>query len=287
MNVPYIEIPLHITGFWYSIVDDDPLYSGSLGAGINLRPGIKARYHSEFNIICSEDRLIYDTYRDAFRISGFKEAGLYLDGLNLLGLGFGLSAGYALAGLMLSNLVNGYGRTWFDVGRYVHIAEVKNRTGYGDVIALLTGGLEYRVAPGAPGIGLADKIPVDKDIYVLVSLTGEMSTPEMLNRYGEAIRDVGPKIYRFFSENPTFERFIEASYIFSKEVGMLDSNLETEVSTLIGRYISNGIVLGFHRKKNLLVVYSDKTEAEEVYNSLSRRWKTFIYTIDFCGIRVV
>ena len=287
MSVQYIEIPLHITGFWYSIVDDDPLYSGSLGAGVNLGPGIKVRLYTEFDIVGSEGNFIYDTYRDAFKLSGFKEAGLYVEGLNLLGLGFGLSAGYALAGLMFSNLVNGYGKTWFDVGKYVHIAEVKNRTGYGDVIALLTGGLEYRVAPGAPGIGLADKIPVDGNVSVLVSLTGDMSTPEMLSRYGEAIKKVGPKVYQHFSGNPSFERFIESSYKFSKEVGMLYPELESQVRMLIGRYISNGSVLGFHRKKNLLVVYSDKSVEDEVYNSLRRRWKTFIYTIDFCGIKVV
>jgi len=287
MSVQYIEIPLHITGFWYSIVDEDPLYSGSLGAGLNLGPGIKVRPYTEFNIVGSEGNFLYDTYKEAFKLSGFRETGLYVEGVNLLGLGFGLSAGYALAGLMLSNLENGYSRTWFEIGRYVHIAEVKYRTGYGDVIALLTGGLEYRLAPGAPGVGLADKIPVDRDISVLVSITGAMSTPEMLSMYGERIRDVGPRLYKYFSGNPSFERFIETSYKFSREVGMLDDSLENQLQMLIGRYLSNGGVLGFHRKKNLLVVYSDKSVVKEVYDSLRRRWKTFIYTIDFCGIRVV
>ena len=282
-----IEIPLHITGFWYSIIDDDPLYSGSLGAGINLKPGIKVRPYNKFGISGFEGSFIYNTYGDAFKLSGFREAGLYIDGPNLLGLGFGLSAGYALAGLMLSNILNGYGKTWFEIGRYVHMAEVRNKTGYGDVIALLTGGLEYRLAPGAPGIGQADRVPVADDVSILVSVTGDMSTPEMLNRYGDLIRDVGPKMYKYFSENPSFERFIETSYKFSREIGMLDSELEDQVKVLIGNYISNGGVLGFHRKKNLLVVYTEKSVSDEVYNLLRSRWRTFIYTIDFCGIKIL
>lgn len=283
----YVEIPLHITGFWYSVDYEDPLYSGSLGAGINLKPYIKVSLFDEFTLSSLDGEFTYDTYRDSFRISGFKEVGLKIRGVNLLGLGFGLSAGYALAGLMLSNLAEEYGKTWYDIGRYVHIAEVLNGTGYGDVIALLTGGLEYRLAPGAPGIGLADKIPVEKDIKILVSITGNISTPEMLRRYGGKVMEVGPKIYSYFSREPSFERFIEASYKFSKDVGMLDDDLENLLKGLIGRYGSRGDVLGVHRKKNLLVIYCDESVVDEVFNVLDGVWKTFIYSMDACGIRVV
>jgi len=283
----YIEIPLHITGFWYIIEYEDPLYSGSLGAGINLKPCIKASLSNKYILSSDDGEFTYDTYIDSFKISRFREVGLKINGVNLLGLGFGLSAGYALAGLMLSNLAEGYGKTWYEIGRYVHTSEVLNGTGYGDVIALLTGGLEYRLAPGAPGIGIADKLPVEKDIKVLVSITGNLSTPEMLKIYGERIREVGPKIYSYFSREPSFERFIEASYTFSKEVGMLDDELESKFKNLVGSYISNGGILGLHRKKNLLVIYCDKSVYNEVFDLISDMWKTFIYTVDSCGIRVV
>ena len=282
----YIEIPLHVTGFWFSIEEDDPLYTGSLGAGINLSPGLIVKPCSEPYICYGNSKLSFKTFDDAFKISGYRKIGLEFEGDNLLGLGFGLSAGYTLAATMLSGILHEHNPTWFEVGRYVHVSEVLNKTGYGDVIALLTGGLEYRISPGAPGIGLADKIPVKTKVNIAVSIVGSMTTPEMLTKYGRKVGEYGPKIYSKFSRNPSFERFIESSYEFSRRIGMLNDDLDGEIKNALKDFIGRGCVYGYHRKKNLLLVYYDPS-CEEVYDVLRNLWPSKRYNIDNCGIRIV
>jgi len=72
-----------------------------------------------------------------------------------------------------------------------HILEVKYKTGLGDVIAEYTGGFVIRVKPGAPGVGVAYRVPVKERVnLVLVEVGKGESTSTMLSRMsGEVISE--------------------------------------------------------------------------------------------------
>ena len=284
-----VLVPLHITGFWISITDEDPIHTGSIGAGINLEPCLKISSIGKHGLgILHNDKLIvFNTLADAYKNLGFKPYISRLHGENLLGAGFGLSAGYSLASLIISAYENRVNISLYELGRAVHIAEVVNRTGYGDVSAMITGGLEFRRAPGAPGISVVDKIPVYKDIDFVVSISGGMTTPDMLKRYGAGIRRYGPEIYAFFDEDPSIERFFEASYKFSRYVGMLSDSIESTIYSRLGQYIRKGVIIGFFKKKNLVVLGVERGYGGEIKNLLDDVWDTYVYTINYTGIRIV
>ncbi len=284
-----VSIPLHITGFWISIDDEDPLYSGSIGAGINLKPGIRLLSTDSRGIgIYSDKGLIkFKTLNDTFKFAKIEPFRSRLIDRDLLGLGFGLSAGYSMASLILSYLNYNRGFTFHELGRSVHVAEVLNKTGYGDISAMIAGGLELRRAPGAPGISIVDRIPVYRGVEFIVSIWGRLSTPEMLSKYGYGIRVVGPKIYRYFIESPSLERFLEASYRFSREVGMLTKEIEAIIRDSLKSYIGRGNILGFFKKKNLIVLCVEKGYGDEIKDILPPVWSPEVYTINYTGFEIV
>ncbi|MCG2870402.1 MAG: hypothetical protein L7H10_06585 [Vulcanisaeta sp.] len=41
VRVAIVDVPLHITSMWLPKYTDDPVTTGSLGAGVVIRPGVK------------------------------------------------------------------------------------------------------------------------------------------------------------------------------------------------------------------------------------------------------
>ncbi len=261
-----VLLPLHVTGYWFSVEGVDPLHTGSLGAGINLSPLEIRLYRGEPGIYFEDIGPVrYKTLLDSFSYAGVDPVPVKVSSRNVLGVGYGLSGGLALASLLLAGVEG----TYEEIGRYVHRAEVENRTGYGDVIAVLRGGLEVRVSPGAPGIGRVEKIPVKQDIDILSLEYGGLSTPEMIRLYGERVARVGPEIHRLFLRDPSLERFIELSHRFSLETGLLDKGFEEEILSILRSAGYIGYLVGMHRKKNVLLIYLEKGVADEVRDLLS------------------
>lgn len=70
-----------------------------------------------------------------------------------VGYGLGCSSAAALSLALALNEALGCGLSAEEAGRIAHRAEVRCRTGLGDVLAAYHGGFEVRVRAGAPGVG--------------------------------------------------------------------------------------------------------------------------------------
>ena len=70
-----------------------------------------------------------------------------------VGYGLGCSSAAALSLALALNEALGCGLSGEEAGRIAHRAEVRCRTGLGDVLAAYHGGFEVRVRAGAPGVG--------------------------------------------------------------------------------------------------------------------------------------
>ena len=70
-----------------------------------------------------------------------------------VGYGLGCSSAAALSLALALNEALGCGLSTEEAGRIAHRAEVRCRTGLGDVLAAYHGGFEVRVRAGAPGVG--------------------------------------------------------------------------------------------------------------------------------------
>ncbi len=272
-----------MTGYWYVVEGHDPQTTGSVGAGVNLTPiRVGPRDGSPGVYFWGTEGIVFKTYLDSFSYLGLRPIAIEAYSRPLLGIGYGMSAGLSMAGLLLAGV-----HTVEEAGRAVHSAEVLNRTGYGDVVAIIRGGLEVRRFPGGPGHAVVESVRVDGDPDVVALETGSETTPEMLRRVGEKVSAVGPEIHRYFLEDPSLERFVEASQRFSLLTGLMDKTLHDELAERLRTFMRRGSLIGFHRKKNIVLVYVDKGLGPEVADSLSGMGYTEVLKISRCGLRII
>lgn len=150
-----------------------------------------------------------------------------------LGSGFGASGAGALSTAYAINQAFGLGLFANCVGEAAHVAEVVSGTGLGDVIAQNTGGLVVRLSPGAPGLGIVDRIPVPP-LKVDCLVRGPLSTEEVLSDEG-TMREVnreGERALKELLKRPTLERFVSLSWEFAKRSGLARGWMEDAVEAV-------------------------------------------------------
>jgi len=215
-------VPGHITGFFSAQRKEEPLLSGSIGAGLCLSLGAATtaqaapdieRTEILLNGIASEapvsrfvaERLAGD--RGPFRLKTDLEMPF--------GAGFGASGAYALSSCF------DLGLTADQAAAVAHEAEVTLRTGLGDVIAQNSGGLVVRLEPGASGRGRIDRIPVPP-VPISYVVRGPISTREVLSdeKVMKAVNAAGEAALKDLLNKPTFANFMRLSRRFTLESGL-------------------------------------------------------------------
>ena len=140
-----------------------------------------------------------------------------------VGAGFGSSAAGALTvGLALSKALD-LPLTYNQIGRIAHVAEVQCKTGLGTVAPLMLGGCALVVEPGAPGIGVIDRIPISDKYVIVAGVFGSTPTKQVLasaerrrevNRYGRRTLDA-------ILAEPSVENFMECCLDFAEKAGFM------------------------------------------------------------------
>ncbi|MGC9051476.1 GHMP kinase [Pyrobaculum sp.] len=228
-------IPHHVTGFWVPVYTDNPITTGSLGAGV-LVGGAVASY---------EPGGVW--YNDTPLEGGL---GVRISSQFPLGYGYAASAVVSIA-KAVGEL--GLSREAF---AKAHVEEVTRRTGLGDVLAIYTGGcLVVRVRPGAPGVGEAYSLPCPA-VYVVTLDLARVDTGVVLQTRHEAIVKAGREAYKAFMKNPSFQTFLHLAAEFSRRVGFLDERLEA-----LERHRG---VLGLFVKKGVAAVFVEREWALDV-----------------------
>ncbi len=235
--------PSHITGF-FEIVDNlNPLIKGSRGAGVTLDRGVL----SQVEVTDGNDEVIIKTNDKNYPLSGsvsYKTLDLlkkqFIEEIKWdekkiiinhetqvpIEAGFGVSAGTALGTSMgLSRLLK-LPLTYNQAAAVAHRAEVELSTGLGDVMGAVIGGFPIRLEPGAPGIGIADRL-LNEDFFVISKSLGTIETssilqsPEMTNKVNSVARELLGKLI----SNPQITNFMDLSIQFAKKTGLIDSEV--------------------------------------------------------------
>ncbi|MFB6134498.1 MAG: pantoate kinase [Halanaeroarchaeum sp.] len=217
-------VPGHVTGLFSIHRTDDPVTTGSRGAGVTLGAGVTVEVtkaaetslelNGEPTDIDAVDRVL-----DAMDVTGDVTATTALP----LGSGFGVSGALALGTALAANATFDLSRSENELIREAHVAEVEAGTGLGDVVAQARGGVPLRLEPGAPPAGTLDGIPASGRVeYVDV---GSLSTPAVLEDRPEAITAAGTQALATLRERPTLERFVSTSRSFAENAGLLTEDL--------------------------------------------------------------
>ena len=155
-----------------------------------------------------------------------------------IGAGFGTSAAGTLASCLAVSDAADITVTMNELGRITHVAEVVNRTGLGTAAALLTGGFVLVKEPGAPGIGLVDRLLFPRNHCIICAYVGPIPTQDALAKVEVAARvnAFAKRTMDAVLKNPTLSTFLAESRKFGQEAGFET----TTVTRLISTMIANG-----------------------------------------------
>ena len=230
--------PGHITGF-FEIFDrpSNPLKKGSRGAGVNLSLGVLTTVEATRSAAPSIDillnrrkapaettlRAVREILRDRpFRVKVRSDVQLPVgQGLGMSAAG-ALSAALALSSALGPSAPSSRSPALLAAGRAAHIAEVRSRTGLGDVAGALRGGWEMRVKPGFPPFGLIKRFPAP-DRPVAICVSGEpVPTKRALGdpTIRRSVNRVGAICMKEMLKEPTLDNFFALSHRFARLSGL-------------------------------------------------------------------
>lgn len=225
--------PGHITGFFSAVRRDDPLETGSLGAGICIRDGVSVEVESTSTstvVLDGEETHI----RPVERVLDMLDVAAHVEVMSEvpIGCGFGASGAATLAVALAADEEFQLDLDRDQLIAAAHVAEVKCGTGLGDVVPQSLGGVVTRVEAGAPGLGTFGSI--DETASIEYTSFGGLDTTEVLgdedimgnvNRAGEEALDS-------LLENPGLEELVRLSWRFARDTGLPTERVENEVERI-------------------------------------------------------
>ncbi len=237
--------PASITAFFSPLYSENPLKSGSLGVGITLEKGVKAKINPDSDKIKVNSRdFKFNTIELLLERLSFRK-GLEITAEIPIGCGFGFSGASCLASAFEINKVENLGKTRLELADLVHECEVLSSTGLGDVVCQVHGGVVLRSRAGAPSIAKVEKFFFEKELSFLV--IGPISTKGILKdrEIIEKIKRYGKEATTKFSMNPSLELLFKLSKEFAAKTGLLDDEIY-EIILEIERegYLASMVMLG-------------------------------------------
>ena len=218
--------PAHITGFFKICENDDPMLMGSIGCGIALKDGCVTEVNLSDETSIQINGIKTDAPTTSYVVSRLAKEPVSISSSFSVPIdgGFGASGSGALSTAFALNKLFCLNMTVTEVGKVAHEAEIKNKTGLGDVISQMHGGLVIRKEAGSPGVGIIDRIPVPADKSEVGYLTlGKMSTKSVLKdrRAVKEINICGQKAMKDLLKLPTLDNFMRLSKRFAIETGLI------------------------------------------------------------------
>ena len=250
-----IFVPSHITGFFEIIDDSEPLKKGSRGAGVVLDQGVQTNITIEDGSGTSavkvngksKSKLASISYKTIELLKNYYK----IDDKNIeidhefqipVGTGFGISAACALGTSLGIARTLKLPLTYNQAASIAHLTEIEMKSGLGDVIAEITGGLVLRLKEGAPGFGRTDKIILDRDVgsrsldeyYIISKTLGEIETSSVIEDpiWKEKINQTGKDLMSKLLEKPDIETFFKLSRKFAEETSLMNAEVKEVVDIL-------------------------------------------------------
>lgn len=243
---------------------------GSKGVGISLYPGMWSRVlKSGFKVVSVDGESQGIIQQEICKMLK-KECGIESYTPLPISQGFGISAAAAITSALSLNRHYGMSFTTIEVAKIAQKAELKFKSGLGDVTTQITGGVVYRISAG-PKFG--DRIPCDVKEF-LCCVVGEKIPTSSLD-LKEFIKH-GKKAMEKFSRAKSLENAFKVGREFAR-----DTNIDKDVRGIIEECTKYGnatqIMLG-----NSVIAYGKK---EKLLDLLESYGKVYRMKIDFGGSR--
>jgi len=243
-----IFVPSHITGFFEIVDNGDPIKKGSRGAGVVMDKGVITK----IKIMDGSGVKIKINGKDDPQNASITEKTLEIlkRGFNLddkkikiehdvhvpIGAGFGTSAAFALGVSIGISKILELPLTFNQAAQIAHLAEVEMKSGLGDVIGEISGGIPLRVKEGAPGVGITDSIILEnsEELFVISKTFGEINTADIIDdpHHKKMINEMGSNLLQELVNDPQPRKFMELSRKFAENTGLMSSEVKETVEIL-------------------------------------------------------
>jgi pantoate kinase len=251
--------PAHVTGFFKAELENHTNLEnlGSQGAGFSIQKVVKttvrARKKTEYDISNFHLNILgYQTdnaHVSEFVIEKFldlvgKDVFVDVDHQITVPVGYGLGCSGAVAlslGLALNQALD-IGLSKENVGLIAHEAEIKCKTGLGDVLASYHGGFEIRTKGGAPGYGIVKKIKSQNYTAVIICFS-PISTKRFITERLPSINGLGGKMVTKLERSKNIIEFQDMSLEFAKYVNVITPKMARVINDLNNNGINSGVAL--------------------------------------------
>jgi pantoate kinase len=243
-----VFVPSHITGFFEILDHPNPLNKGSRGAGVVMDKGVITKIKitrgngAQIKINGKNDpqkasitEKTIEILKKDFNLEN-KKIKIEHDVQVPIGAGFGTSAAFALGTSIGISKILELPFTFNKATQIAHIAEVEMKSGLGDVIGEISGGILLRVKEGAPGIGITDKIVLNEmdELFVISKTFGEINTADIIEdpHHKKKINEMGRNLLRELIKDPKPRKFMELSRKFAENTGLMSEEVKETVEIL-------------------------------------------------------
>lgn len=209
--------PASITCFFTPEFGKSHAETGSYGVGITLDKGVRAKPADR--LIFNGEEIDFPTVK--YVLNALNGKGVEIEADFPLGCGFGISGASALATAFVVAEEKHLSMPYYRLADLAHEAEVVNRTGLGDVVCQIHGGVVARLKPGCPS-----KADVEKFLWKLkldVVVIGPLSTRDILE---SAKFSIGKECLKEFMRKPSVENLFIQSKRFAVETGLAEDVMD-------------------------------------------------------------
>lgn len=243
-----IFVPSHITGFFEILDNQNSLKKGSRGAGVVMDKGvitktkitggdgvsIKINGKNDLENVTITEKTIEIIKREYNLVD--KKIIINHDVQVPIGAGFGTSAAFALGTVIGISKILELPLTFNEAAQIAHIAEVEMKSGLGDVIGEISGGIPLRVKEGAPGVGIADKMILNEkdELFVISKTFGEIKTADIIEdrEHKKKINEMGRNLLQELIKDPKPQKFMKLSRKFAENTGLMSNEVKETVEIL-------------------------------------------------------
>lgn len=230
--------PGHLTAFFQVVQAEDPLRTGSRGAGLCLSRGVETEVEvrdaagGEVTVYLDGERRPAETTERAVALFLEEPRAVTVRSEVQLPVaqGFGMSGAGALSTLLALNDALGEPRRREEVVALAHRAEVEAFTGLGDVVAQAQGGLDIRERPGGPPHGKVHKVAVRRDVVLCVLgpptyTKAVLKNPMVL----QSVNSIGKRCVDRFLARRDVETFFRQGWLFARQTVLATTEIQAAV----------------------------------------------------------
>jgi pantoate kinase len=224
----------------------DPLKIGARGGGFVIGRGVKTEVRVERKrkdqIITSlngqvrEDAKVTQTVVQALLQSANVHARVTVRHIidPPIGCGCGTSGAGALSTALALCRALDLDMTYNQIGQVAHVAEIACKTGLGTVAPLMVGGNVITVQPGAPGLCVVDRIPLEPDYRIVLGWFGPITKSAVLSDQNLQVRinRYGRSALEHILKEPTPENFMITCRTFAENAGFMTERLKRLLSVM-------------------------------------------------------